>query len=156
SGLLTRLADGDAVLRDKAEQALIAPLRLDLAHLRNMLRPERVTVASVPPELARDWVTPDGRARVEALPKGDPNDSAAMRRFAIAGLAGQPDAPGTPISLMEAEHTILWAFGEAGLLAILAIAVILWIVLRRAVDVLLTLVPLIVAAAVTLEVMVLI
>src|SRR5207253_1075221 len=45
--LLDRLANGDAAVRDKARDALIAPLKLDLNRLRNMLRPERVTVQSV-------------------------------------------------------------------------------------------------------------
>jgi len=51
---------------------------------------------------------------------------------------------------------VVWAFIEAGALAVLAIAVMLWATLRHFGDVLLTLVPLIVAGAVTLEVMVLI
>jgi predicted RND superfamily exporter protein len=120
-----------------------------------MLRPERVTVQSVPPELARDWVASDGRARIEVLPQGDPNDTATLRQFAAAVLAVAPDVTGTPVWLIEAEHTVVWAFVEAGALAVLAIAVMLWIALRHFGDVLLTLVPLIVAGAVTLEVMVL-
>ena len=155
SGLLYRLANADAAVRDKARDALIAPLRLDLDRLRNMLRPERITAQSVPPELARDWVATDGRARVEVVPEGDPNDTATLRRFATAVLAVAPDASGTPVWLIEAEHTVVWAFIEAGALAVLAIAVMLWITLRHFGDVLLTLVPLIVAGAVTLEVMVL-
>ncbi|HYZ39128.1 MAG TPA: MMPL family transporter [Stellaceae bacterium] len=155
SGLLDRLANADAAVRDKAGDALIAPLRLDLDRLRNMLRPERVTVQSVPPELARDWVAADGRARIEVLPKGDPNDTATLRQFAAAVLAIAPDATGTPVGLVEAEHTVVRAFLVAGALAVLVIAIMLWITLRHFGDVLLTLVPLIVAGAVTLEVMVL-
>jgi hypothetical protein len=155
SGLLYRLAYADAAVRDKARDALIPPLRLDLDRLRNMLRPERVTAQSVPPELARDWVAPDGRARIQVLPQGDPNDTATLRRFAAAVLAIAPDVTGTPVWRIEAEHTVVWAFIEAGALAVLAIAVMLWVTLRRFRDVLLTLVPLIVAGAVTLEVMVL-
>ncbi|MFL5266410.1 MAG: MMPL family transporter [Stellaceae bacterium] len=155
SGLLDRLANADAAMRDKARDALIAPLRLDLDRLRNMLRPEPVTVQSVPPELARDWVATDGRARIEVLPKGDPNDTATLRQFAAAVLAIAPDATGTPVWLTEAEHTVVRAFIEAAALAVLVIAVMLWITLRHFGDVLLTLVPLIVAGAVTLELMVL-
>jgi len=155
SGLLYRLANADAAVRDKARDALIAPLRLELDRLRDMLKPERVTVQSVPSELARDWVAPDGRARIEVLPGGDPNDAATSRRFAAAVLAIAPDVAGTPVWLIEAEHTVVRAFIEAGALAVLVIAVMLWIALRRLGDVLLTLVPLIVAGAVTLELMVL-
>src|SRR5947208_14732136 len=97
-----------------ARDTLIAPLRLDLDRLRNMLRPERITVQSVPSELARDWVAPDGRARIEVMPQGDPDDTATLRRFAAAVLAIAPDATGTPVWLVEAEHTIIQAFIEAG------------------------------------------
>jgi uncharacterized protein len=152
SGLLYRLANADAAVRDKAREALIAPLRLDLDRLRNMLRSERITVQSVPSEFARDWVAPDGRARIEVVPAGDPNDTATLRRFAAAVLAIAPDVTGTPVWLIEAEHTVVRAFIEAGALAVLAIAILLWITLRHFGDVLMTLVPLIVAGAVTLEV----
>jgi uncharacterized protein len=156
SRLLDRLAGADAGVRDKARRALIAPLRLDLDRLRNMLRPQRITMQSVPPELARDWVAPDGRARIEVLPRGDPNKTATLGRFAAAVLAIAPDATGTPVWLIEAERTVIRAFIEAGALAILAIAIMLRIALRSFADVLLTLVPLIVAGAVTLELMVLV
>ncbi len=119
SGLLDRLANSDAAVRDKARDTLIPPLRLDLDRLRNMLRPERVTVQSVPSELARDWVALDGRARIEVLPKGDPNDTATSRRFAAAVLTIAPDVTGTPVWLIEAEHTVVRAFIEAGALAVL-------------------------------------
>jgi len=78
-----------------------------------------------------------------------------LRGFAAAVLAIAPDVTGTPVWLIEAEHTVVRAFIEAGVLAVLAIGVLLWITLRNFGDVLLTLVPLIVAGAVTLEVMVL-
>ena len=89
------------------------------------------------------------------LPEGDPTDTATVRRFAAAVLAVAPDASGTPVWLIEAERTVIRAFIEAGVLAVLTIAIMLWITLRRFDDVLLTLIPLIVAGVVTLEIMVL-
>src|SRR5207248_5846096 len=139
-----------------ARASLRAPPRLDLIRRPNMLRPGRVTVQSVPSELARDWVAPDGRARIEIMPQGDPNDTATLRRFAAAVLATEPDVTGTPVWLIEAERTVVRAFIEAGAVAVLAIAAMLWVTLRQFRDVLLTLVPLIVAGAVTLEAMVLV
>ena len=47
------------------------------------------------------------------------------------------------------------AFFEAGIWALVSIAILLWIVLRRFGDVLLTLIPLMLAGVVTLELMVL-
>src|SRR5207302_8839283 len=56
----------------------------------------------------------------------------------------------------ESGHTVVRAFIEAGFWALISIAILLWIVLRRFGDVLLTLVPLLLAGVVTLELCVLI
>ena len=93
---------------------------------------------TLPPELRRDWVTPDGQARVAISPKGDPNDNEAMRAFARAVLAVEPRAIDGPISVTEAGDTVVNSFIQAGLWALLSIGILLWIVLRRFGDVLLT------------------
>ncbi len=131
------------------------PLTYDLDRLRNSLAPETVTISTLPPNLVRDWVLPDGRARVQALPKGDPNDTDVLRKFATAVLRAEPTATGAAVSYYESGKTITAAFIEAAVLALVAIAILLFIALRRLTDVLLTLVPLLLAGAVTLEVCVL-
>ena len=55
------------------------PLIFDLDQLRKSLAPQPVTIKTLPQNLVRDWVLPDGRARIEALPKGDPNDTNVLR-----------------------------------------------------------------------------
>src|SRR5205085_5522939 len=77
-------------------------------------------------------------------------------KFAAAVLAVEPAATGSPVSLQESGRTVVRAFVEAGLWALVSIMLLLWIVLRRFGDVLLTLVPLLLAGAVTLEICVLI
>ena len=57
---------------------------------------------------------------------------------------------------LEARRTVVTAFIVAGACALLSIAIILWITLRRISDVLLTLIPLLMAGVVTLEICVLI
>ena len=153
--LLAQLADSDPAMRGKAQNALVVPLKRDLDRLRNMLRPEAVTLKSLPPELAGEWIAPDGRARLQIQPKGDPNDTETLRRFAHAVLTIAPDAVGAPVGLVQSARVVIRAFVEAGIFAVLAIGVILWLALRRIGDVLLTLVPLLVAGAVTMEIMVL-
>ncbi len=106
----------------------------------------------MPAELVRDWIAPDGRARIEIWPKGNANDNATINRFAHAVLAAQPNATGVAVGSTEWGTTIVQAFAEAAGLALLSIAILLWIVLRRLTDVLVTLTPLIVAGLVTLEI----
>jgi hopanoid biosynthesis associated RND transporter like protein HpnN len=153
--LLRRLAGADAGIRAKAEAAIVPPLVFDLDQLRKSLAPEVVTVQTLPPNLVRDWVLPDGRARVQALPKGDPNDTNVLRTFATAVLRAEPTAAGAAISYYESAKTVTTAFVKAGVLALSAIAILLLIALRRVTDVLLTLLPLLLAGAVTLEICVL-
>ena len=130
---------------------MVAPLRVSLDQLRQELDPQQVTADTIPADLKRDWVTPDGRARVQVLPKGDPDDTKVLRNFVSAVLAIDPHATGPAVLLFEAGNTVVRAFIEAGIFALAAIALLLWITLRRITDVLLTLVPLLVAVVVTLE-----
>ncbi len=153
--LLDGLARAPGGLRVNAADALVEPLRADLAGLRTALHAEPVTQASLPPELAREWILADGRARVSIAPKDNPSDNEAMRRFADAVLKVDPGATEGPITILEAGEMIEHAFIEAGALALASIAILLWIVLRRIGDVMLTLIPLALAGVVTLELTVL-
>jgi uncharacterized protein len=153
--LLKRLAAADAGVRARAQAAIVPPLVFDLDRLRKSLAPEPVTIKTLPPNLVRDWLLPDGRARVQALPKGDPNNTDVLRTFANAVLRAEPSATGAAISYYEAAKTVTSAFVEAGVLALAAIAILLLIALRRLTDVLLTLIPLLLAGVLTLEISVL-
>jgi uncharacterized protein len=155
SELLERLAQSDTATRNRAEAAVVPSLIYDLNKLRLSLDPQPVTLKTLPPNLVRDWVLPDGQARVQALPKGDPDDTNNLRKFATAVLDAEPSATGPAISYYESGKTITSAFFEAGSLALVAISVLLFAALRRFTDVLLTLVPLLLAGAVTLEICVL-
>ncbi len=151
AGLLARLAAANPAMRERAEAAVVEPLRTALDQLRQALTPEPITRAAIPADLERQWVTPDGHARVQVLPKGDPDDTSVVRNFVTAVLAVAPDATGPAVLLYEAGNTVVRAFVEAAIFALGAILLLLAITLRRVRDVLLTLLPLLVAAIVTLE-----
>jgi hopanoid biosynthesis associated RND transporter like protein HpnN len=151
SELLSQLAKSDASVRQPVEQAVAKPLRYSLDQLRAELKPERVTIDSIPSDLKRMWLAPDGRARVQVLPKADPDSTTALHGFVTAVLAVEPTATGPAVLMYEAGNTVVEAFFQAGIFALAAIAALLWITLRRVSDVLLTLIPLLVAGVVTLE-----
>jgi predicted RND superfamily exporter protein len=119
--------------------------------VRAALKPERISRDTIPTQIARDWIAADGRARVEILPQGDPDDSETVRDFVKAVLAMEPDASGPAVELFAAGDTVVHAFIAAAAFALSVIAALLLLALRRVGDVLLTLVPLVVAGVATLE-----
>jgi hopanoid biosynthesis associated RND transporter like protein HpnN len=153
---MTALAKADASVRQRAETVFVQPLKTTLDDLRHLLQAQTITVDNLPKGLARDWITPDGQAHVDVAPKGDPNNNAVLVAFAHAVQSVAPDATEGPIAILEARRTVVTAFIVAGACALLSIAIILFITLRRISDVLLTLIPLLMAGVVTLEICVLI
>jgi hopanoid biosynthesis associated RND transporter like protein HpnN len=153
---LTKLAASDEATRNKAQAVFVAPLKVVFDQLRSALQAQPISLQTLPPDLVAGWKAKDGLTRVEALPRGDPNDNDNLRRFANAVLAAEPTAIGGPVSILKSGDTVVRAFIHAGIYALLVIGLLLWITLRRITDVLLTLVPLLVAGAVTLEICVLI
>ena len=151
SDLLDRLAKAPAQVRQRVSSAVVDPLKISLADLRQSLDARPVGVGSLPESLRHDWLAPDGRARVELLPKGDPDDTASVRKFVAAVLARDPAATGPAVVLYEAGNTVVRAFIEAGAFALAAIALLLWLSLGRLSDVAMTLIPLLLAALLTLE-----
>ena len=149
---LSALAKADPKYREAASEVFVAPLKRDLAALKESLAGLKVTRENLPPDLVGDWLTPDGRARVSIAPSADQNDNAAMRTFARAVLAVEPDATEGPVTIIEASDTVLGAFEHAATYALISIAILLWLVLGRVTDMLLTLIPLTMAAVVTLEI----
>ena len=153
---LEKLANADEATRNKAQDVFVTPMKIVFDQLRNAMQAEPVTLKSLPADLVNAWKSKDGIIRVEAQPKGDPNDNDTLRKFAAAVLAAEPTAIGGPVSILKSGDTVVRAFIHAGIYALLVIGLLLWITLRRIVDVLMTLVPLLVAGAVTLEICVLI
>ena len=155
SKALAVLAEASPDLRRRAEHALLSSFGVVLDQVRQALSAAPVTHADLPADLKRDWNVPDGQARIEVFSKGDSNDNETLLRFVTAVESLAPDAIGTPVAIQESGRTVVTAFIHAGLWALGSISVLLLIVLRRLTDVLLTLVPLILAGVVTLELCVL-
>jgi predicted RND superfamily exporter protein len=131
-------------------------MKIMLGQFKSSLQAQPVSLKTLPAELVSSWKTKDGLMRVEALPRGDPNDNETLRKFAAAVLAAEPTAIGGPVSILKSGDLVVRAFIQAGICALVVISLLLWLTLRRITDVLLTLVPLLVAGAVTLEICVLI
>ncbi len=153
---LATLGKANESSRRRATIAFVQPLQTALAQLRDLFKAHEVTRSNIPANLAQQWITADGQARVNVAPSGDANNNDVLERYARAVEAVAPDATEGPISILDARSTVLAAFAEAGGCALFSIAILLWLTLRRFGDVLLTLVPLLLACVVTLEICVLV
>jgi uncharacterized protein len=138
-----------AAILPMLDETIVSGLPKRLDELRLSLNPRKTTLETLPDDLKRAWVTPDGRARLEVFPKGNARDPEVLRRFVAAVRAIAPNATGTPVTIQESGETVVGAFSRAGTLAVIAITVLLFIVLRRVRDVLLVLGPLALAGLLT-------
>ncbi|HEX4194687.1 MAG TPA: MMPL family transporter, partial [Stellaceae bacterium] len=151
---LSKALDAVVARGSSALPALIQNLSSNAARrldeLRASLNPEKVTLANLPADVKDDWVTSDGRARVEVFPKGDMRDNNQLVKFVDEVHTIAPDATGTPITIQESAATVTRAFTTAGIIALIAIAVLLLVVLRHIGDVIMVLAPLLLAGLLTL------
>jgi hopanoid biosynthesis associated RND transporter like protein HpnN len=146
---LDGLAKADAAMLSRATAAMVPGLQTVLAQLRDALSPQTADLGALPEILKRDWVTPDGRARVQVFAKGDSNNKDTLQTFATAVRAVAPGAIGAPVTTLESGRTIVNAFIEAGLLSLVAMILLLAFALRNLHDVVVTLGPLLAASVLT-------
>ncbi len=137
------------------DRALTRFLPDQLDRLRTVLSAEPVTLSTVPSDIARDWLLPDGSARVQVLSTPQARSSQGLQQFVTQVTRIAPNAGGSAVTIEATSQTIVDAFRDAALIAIASITVILLLALRRVLDVALVLAPLILSALLTLLVAVL-
>jgi hopanoid biosynthesis associated RND transporter like protein HpnN len=155
SGDLDKLAAAPDPVVIAADRALTRFLPAQLEQLRTSLEAEPVKLQTIPPDLARDWVLPDGRARVQALSKTEARNTKGLAEFVAAVTALAPDAGGPAVTIEATSATIVGAFRSAAIGALISIAIILYIALRRVLDMSLVLAPLLLSSLTTVVVIVL-
>jgi uncharacterized protein len=62
---IARLAGAPQEVRQKADLVFVSPLKTTLSGLRQSLGAEEITEQTLPADLKADWMTPDGRARID-------------------------------------------------------------------------------------------
>ena len=146
-----RLASSTPARRAEVNIMLAQPLTVMLDQVRATLQAEPVTRATLPPELLRDWIAPDGHARLQAFPRGNSNDNEVIKRFRIAVATVTPAISGLPVATQAAASTVAGAFIQAGVIAFLLVSLLLFAVLRDAREVAFTLAPVILSIFLTLS-----
>jgi hopanoid biosynthesis associated RND transporter like protein HpnN len=154
SGDLAKLAvaPDPVVVAANRELTRFLPEQLEL--LRTSLEVAPVTLQTIPPDLTHDWMLPDGRARVQVLPKAEARNSKGLADFVAEVTAVAPDAGGSAVTIEATSATIVGAFRSAAIAAVISIAIILYIALRRVLDMSLVLAPLLLSSLMTVVIIV--
>ena len=157
-GLLARFAEGTGETADaysRLETALVGNLPGRLDSLLALMQAGPVSYGTLPASLKERYLAADGRARIEVFPAENLSDENALRRFVDAVQGVAPNATDAPVELLEGGKLVVGAFEKAGAIAFVAIVVLLVVVLRSLRDSLLVLLPLMLAASLTVAVVVL-
>jgi len=144
------LAGASPTQRALVQARLVRPLVVMLDQIRFALQAQPVTRATLPPDMVRDWRAPDGRVRLQVFPSGDANDNRTIRRFRAAVAGVTPAISGLPVATQAAAATVAGAFVQAGIIAFIAVSLLLFAVLRDVREVAFTLAPVILSIFLTL------
>jgi hopanoid biosynthesis associated RND transporter like protein HpnN len=146
---LERLQAATPAVRVAAASAVVIPLAIMLDQVHALLQAASVTIESLPPDLVADWITKDGRARVQVFPRPGQEDEESLQRFAHAVQKISAEATGVPISIRASADSVVEAFLQAGVFSAVAITLLLAVTLRRVRDVVLTMLPVVLSALLT-------
>ncbi|WP_147160906.1 MMPL family transporter [Novosphingobium sediminis] len=150
AGSLDRLAKATPEKRAAVDHMLAEPLGVMLGQMRLALQAEPITRESLPPDMIRDWESPDGLSRLQVFPRGDARDNDVLRRFRDAVAKVTPAISGLPVATQAAASTVAFAFVEAGIIAFVLVSALLFLVLRSVREVAFTLAPVILSIFLTL------
>ena len=154
---VTRVDAGEDLVTalDNLELVLLAQLPIHLERLRNALEPDEITLESLPRDIVKRMIAPDSRARVIAYPTENlQRDAQALERFVDAVHSVQPDATGMSANIIAFGRATVHSLEQALVSALIAIALLLWLLWRRPTEMLLVLTPLLLGAVLTCATMV--
>jgi hopanoid biosynthesis associated RND transporter like protein HpnN len=135
------LAANDAITR-------FLPMQLDRLRLALSVTAPAVE-ADIPADIRRDWISPDGRPRLQVVPRAGVRASDRLAAFVAEVQTVAPDAAGSAVTIVRSAETIVTAFRTAAASALVAITLLLAAVLRRALDVAMVLAPLLLSSLLT-------
>ena len=144
------LSKPEAAAFDKLSAALLTGFDDALVPLANGLNASSVTLENLPDAVRATFIARDGRYRVQAFPRTTGGAADDLNRFLKAVKDVAPSATGEPVLIYESGRIVTGAFLTAAILAIVAITLLLFAVMRRASDVARVLAPLLLAGLLTL------
>lgn len=149
-------ADTQRQMLNRLEASMLVPLPDTIADLRDSLKAQPITLASLPPDLVERWHSHSGMYRVQVFPREDLNDLDKLRGFIRDTQQIDPDVTDVPVTYLESMDEVVIAFQQAFAIAFSATTLLLLVMLRNFKDTLLVLLPLLLASLFTAAITVLI
>lgn len=115
----------------KYQSLWIEDLVLQLARLRAVSHPEPVSVRDLPESLVERFYSQTGKWAIQVFAKGSVWDMGPLQRFRDELSAIDPQVTGKPISTLHSLQRMTDGFRTSGIIALLAVFVVLWMDLRR-------------------------
>ncbi|HWY23879.1 MAG TPA: MMPL family transporter, partial [Nevskia sp.] len=137
----------------RLRNSLLSALPAQIGGLRDALAAQPVAEQDLPAQITRRWVGKDEKGqtwyRIEVWPKEVMDGPEPMERFVSQVRTVTPDATGGAVGYIESGHAVVGAFKQAFLYSFIAITILLVILLRSFADMLLVLIPLLLAGLLT-------
>ncbi len=152
-GLDAAPADTHASRLQDFDRRLGMDLAADLHHLRAVSQPKPIRVEDLPAAFRERYIGVNGEYLVRAFAKENLWDFQSLSQFTAAAATVDAEATGKAYRTIEGLKQMRSGFERAGLYAVLAIAIVLALDLRRVRDVLLGLLPLLAGVVLTAGVM---
>ncbi len=139
-------AEGQSAKAVKSLQAsLVQGFPKLFSEARQLADLDAVTLENIDRGFRERYVAPDGRWRLEVVPRGDMRDATSRGRFVNAVIAVNPDATGAPVDINGSAGVVASAMRLACLTALGLVIIVLFVILRRFKDIMLVLAPLVLA-----------
>ncbi|MEK9871574.1 MAG: MMPL family transporter, partial [Gammaproteobacteria bacterium] len=147
---LEKLTSATAAERERFTQLIVPPLQAELNWLQQAFDATEVTVNDFPTAMRDRLIAPDDRILLAITPAEDVIEVEALRRFTEAVLTVTPNATGRPVLDLGIGDIVTSALGQALVIAVGSIFIILLLTLRSLTDAVLVFIPLAMTAGVTL------
>ncbi|MCX5618447.1 MMPL family transporter [Bombella sp. TMW 2.2543] len=146
---LLRLSTAPDATLLATNEALTRFLPNELTQLKSLLSPSPITMENIPADIRAEYIASNGAYRLVIHPNGRMSETETLHHFVHELESVTPDICGPALEIIASAQTITHAFITAALCAIVAIALILLITLRRLLDSILVLLPLLLSSLLT-------
>ena len=135
---------------EKIQTTLLGTLPNAMNELYASFNAKEITLADIPAEIKERWLSKEGLYRVQIFPKKDLNNLADLQEFITDVQTIAPETTDLPVMYWESMKEVIAAFQQAIIIALITIALLLFVIRRNVTDTILVMTPLVLAGLFTM------